>query len=281
MAFFCLGSLLFSRPPRSPQAGTPHQVPAPAIIAALAWLLLGTASQLSPGEPSIPNSSSPDVAAAQAASPLKLLTAMAIEGLISTAILAFTYLSDRLLPPVAIESCPPAPVPLDDTPDESPSPVVEAVKQNRNPPPDFATAIGSGFRVGLAALIPVNVIAILLSLMQVKHETHLLLEMATSMDGTMFRIVIAFIAVVLAPVKEELLFRVILQGWLVDRIGKAGIVGASLIFAMIHGAENGVMLIPLALMLGVLYERTRSYPAVVAAHATFNGANLLMQFYLL
>lgn len=84
-------------------------------------------------------------------------------------------------------------------------------------------------------------------------------------------------AVVLAPLIEELLFRVILLGWLKTQTTSAHAVGiSSLAFAFIHGPLDGAALLPLALLLGNLYDRQQRYLSVVIAHAFFNLWNITL-----
>jgi len=87
-------------------------------------------------------------------------------------------------------------------------------------------------------------------------------------------------AVLLAPLLEELLYRVILQGWLETRIGPGRAIPlVAALFAAVHfepGRPDALPLLPLALVLGYLYWRRHSYPAVVAAHALFNAVNICL-----
>lgn len=86
-------------------------------------------------------------------------------------------------------------------------------------------------------------------------------------------------AAVVAPVFEELLFRVVLQGWLSERLSPgAAIMIAALVFAGVHGFPDSLALIPLALILGYLYHQRHSYLTVVTTHALFNGTMLLLSF---
>ncbi len=78
-------------------------------------------------------------------------------------------------------------------------------------------------------------------------------------------------AVILAPLLEELLFRVILLGWLKSKLASNHAVGiSSLVFAFIHGPLDGAALLPLALLLGTLYDRQQRFLSVFVAHAMFN-----------
>lgn len=86
---------------------------------------------------------------------------------------------------------------------------------------------------------------------------------------------LAFTAVVVAPLSEELLFRVTLQGWLTSRMDPSkGVTIVSVLFAAIHGWRDGLALLPLAFVLGYIYERRNDFVAVVVTHGLFNAANL-------
>lgn len=82
-------------------------------------------------------------------------------------------------------------------------------------------------------------------------------------------------AIVCAPLAEELVYRVILQGWLSSRTGPAAAIGtSSALFSLAHGWPDLVPLFALALILGYVFHRTRSYVAVVVMHLLFNAFNL-------
>jgi membrane protease YdiL (CAAX protease family) len=84
-------------------------------------------------------------------------------------------------------------------------------------------------------------------------------------------------AVILAPLFEELVFRVILQSWLTTRIGAgAGLLAASVVFAGVHGFPDSLSLFPLAIVLGAAWQLTRRYWVIVTAHAAFNGVMLVL-----
>lgn len=78
-----------------------------------------------------------------------------------------------------------------------------------------------------------------------------------------------------APLYEELMFRVMLQGTLEKSWSPAVSNGlSSALFAALHGWDFAPIF-ALSLVLGYLHSRTRSYFAVVWMHALFNGFNLL------
>jgi membrane protease YdiL (CAAX protease family) len=113
--------------------------------------------------------------------------------------------------------------------------------------------------------------------------------------------------VIVAPIVEELLFRVVLQGWLerlmndlprgnhqiatvegdVDSIGEPqptttrswpAIMASSAIFAAMHyrdGSADPVPLFFLAVVLGYLYQQTHRIWPSIALHAALNGTSLL------
>jgi membrane protease YdiL (CAAX protease family) len=88
---------------------------------------------------------------------------------------------------------------------------------------------------------------------------------------------IAVSVVVLAPLAEELTYRVLLQGWCQSHFSPwAAIVFSALIFSIVHQMPDCIPLFPLALVLGFVYYRTRSYVAVVVLHALFNATNLTL-----
>lgn len=90
---------------------------------------------------------------------------------------------------------------------------------------------------------------------------------------------IALSVVVVAPLVEELLYRVVLQGYLETRNPHLAVMVSSLVFAGVHsldGRPDALPLFPLALTLGFIYQQRHSYPAVVLLHALFNGLNLLL-----
>ena len=86
--------------------------------------------------------------------------------------------------------------------------------------------------------------------------------------------------VVFAPLAEELMFRVVLQGWLEQHLPPWAAIGISATaFALIHtspGRPDSIPLWPLAVVLGVVYYRRHSLPAVMLLHGLFNGVMLAL-----
>jgi membrane protease YdiL (CAAX protease family) len=90
----------------------------------------------------------------------------------------------------------------------------------------------------------------------------------------------AIVAVVVAPISEELLFRGFLQPALGRWTGRwmAIVLGAAF-FAVAHMDLYAVpALLVLGIALGYVYDRTRSLAAPVALHMAFNGMTLISVF---
>lgn len=113
--------------------------------------------------------------------------------------------------------------------------------------------------------------------LRTEERAHSVLRMLSAAPSWETWIWASVSAVVFAPIVEELLFRVILQSWLVQQLGLGwGLAIASVLFAAVHTFPDSLALIPLALMFGYLYHRRFSYLAVVIAHALFNGTMLVL-----
>lgn len=88
---------------------------------------------------------------------------------------------------------------------------------------------------------------------------------------------IALAVLVSAPLAEELMYRVVLQSALRQRFSAGVSIGiSSVLFCLVHGWLDGIALLPLALLLGYLYERRHSFLAIVVTHSLFNAWNLWM-----
>lgn len=134
---------------------------------------------------------------------------------------------------------------------------------------------GAGF---VASLVPVFAVSLSVQFFKFRPEgpQHQFLKSLDQQPGSATIAWIVVSAGILAPVAEELLYRVIVQGWLESRIGAApAIVAVALLFSSVHGFD-ALPLVPLALILGYVYHRRHSYPAVVVLHAAFNLTNLAL-----
>jgi uncharacterized protein len=94
------------------------------------------------------------------------------------------------------------------------------------------------------------------------------------------RLSLALLALLLAPLLEEIFFR----GILYPAIKQAGFPrlafwGVSIAFACVHfNVSTFIPLLVLALLLTLLYERTDNLLAPISAHALFNGLNFALLY---
>jgi membrane protease YdiL (CAAX protease family) len=131
----------------------------------------------------------------------------------------------------------------------------------------------------LASLAPV----FLVTIVQAQHDLrgpddkHLFFKILDSSSGSGIVAWIVFAVVVVAPVTEELTYRVLLQGWAQGQMRPwQAILFSSTVFAVAHDGYDRLPLLPLAVILGYVYWRRRSYLAVVVLHSLFNAANLAL-----
>lgn len=129
----------------------------------------------------------------------------------------------------------------------------------------------------MAALVPVLLVILLSSPLRGDDKLHPFLKLLEEQLSVTDLSLIFLTAAVLAPIKEELLFRVILQPFLQGFLPPAAAIGVvALVFAAVHGLPDALAIVPLALILGYVFHRTRSFLAVVTLHALFNSYNLVL-----
>ncbi|MDZ4683455.1 MAG: type II CAAX endopeptidase family protein [Planctomycetaceae bacterium] len=134
-----------------------------------------------------------------------------------------------------------------------------------------------GLGTFFAAVLPTFAALLALSPFRSRETQHQLLQLLGRSPDVVTLAGLAVAVVVIAPLAEELLFRVTLQGWLTERLGSnLAVPLIALVFAGVHGWRDGLALIPLALLLGHVYDRRQDFFAVVIAHGAFNGANLVL-----
>jgi hypothetical protein len=131
----------------------------------------------------------------------------------------------------------------------------------------------------LAALLPVFAMQGLTFLIGLRTaedpKQHQMLQFLQEQPGMATFVWLLISVVILAPLAEELVFRVIVQGWLATRLPPAGaIVTTAVLFSAVHDWPDALSLFPLALILGYVYHRSNSYWAVVVLHLLFNATNL-------
>lgn len=92
------------------------------------------------------------------------------------------------------------------------------------------------------------------------------------------QLTVVLLAVVVAPIAEELIFRGYLYGVLRKYTGRlSAILLSSLLFAAIHlHAPSFAGLFILAVVLALVYERTGSLWAPIAMHAVFNAVSVFL-----
>jgi membrane protease YdiL (CAAX protease family) len=111
-----------------------------------------------------------------------------------------------------------------------------------------------------------------------KPEAQTAVQLLQEAGGWPAQLLLAAIAIVLAPIAEEIIFR----GILYPTIRQAGFPraawwGPSLFFAAIHlHLPSFLPLLLLALVLTWLYEQTDNLLAAIAAHSLFNAFNFAM-----
>lgn len=139
--------------------------------------------------------------------------------------------------------------------------------------------------VMLAAYFPTMLLrVILVALMQgitgEEAPSNPLLEMITGGAGGGLLAMIIFLGIVMAPLAEELQFRVVLLGGMLQTTSRRyALAVSSITFALLHGFPDGLALLPLAFALGYAYERRQSYLTVVLVHFLFNSLNLGIAFF--
>lgn len=131
----------------------------------------------------------------------------------------------------------------------------------------------------LASILPIFVATTWQQLLdwRTPDDKHLLFKVLTTSGEPGAVPWIVVLAALVAPIAEELLYRVLLQGWVQSHMeAPVAIVFSSFVFVLQHAPYDWLPLIPLALILGYVYNRRRSILAVVVLHALFNGVMLAL-----
>lgn len=137
--------------------------------------------------------------------------------------------------------------------------------------------VSDGLETSHASFLPVLLLLWATAYWRQPAGKNPLLRMLEQDNGLLTLAWVLIAAVICAPLLEELLFRVILLGWLKTKTSSTHAIGiSSIAFAMVHGPLDGAALLPLALLLGSLYDRRHSYLSVVIAHAFFNLWNIAL-----
>ncbi len=129
----------------------------------------------------------------------------------------------------------------------------------------------------LAAYVPTVILKVLLAYMLPESKSHPFLEMIRDGIDPVMILGLGFMAVIVAPLTEELLYRVTIFGGLAQqRMHMVGMIVSSVIFAFAHGFPDSIALLPLAFVLAYTYSRRRSYRTVVLVHFLFNLFNMVL-----
>lgn len=128
----------------------------------------------------------------------------------------------------------------------------------------------------LLALVPTIVTRLFVLSLMPEPKSHPFIEMMQ--EGgltTQVLMLLMLIATIAAPIVEELLYRVVVLGGLLNRRSKWVAIGvSSVLFSFAHGFPDCISLLPLAVILGYTYVQRRSYRTVVLVHLIFNGFNM-------
>jgi len=136
----------------------------------------------------------------------------------------------------------------------------------------------AGRALGLVVFPLLMLAAALNALMQYEHP---IVDFLDSNHGSAAAALVVISAVVVAPLTEEFFFRRVLQGWLEKHFAdEAGVAVAlpAIAFASAHAGQGLAFLplFPLALVLGLIAERTGSIVPSVLLHAMFNAVSVFL-----
>jgi hypothetical protein len=146
----------------------------------------------------------------------------------------------------------------------------------RTTPREALADFGAGVWGLVLCILPVTLAAALVQSRRAEHP-HELLKFLQNHPDFAAAAWVTISAVILAPLFEEMVFRVILQATLEKYLRPPwAIVVAALTFAAVHQGYDKVPIFALALILGYVYHCRRSLLATGTLHALFNGSNLLM-----
>jgi len=149
----------------------------------------------------------------------------------------------------------------------------------------LAPRLGRALLLGLLVILGILPVALSLQhlsfqVMELVHlhpEVQSPVQMLQTTDTLPMKLLLGFMAVLVAPVAEELVFRGVIYPT-VKQLGfpKLALWGTSILFAAVH--LNLVIFLPLtflAIVLALLYEATDNLLAPIFAHGVFNFVNFL------
>ena len=141
----------------------------------------------------------------------------------------------------------------------------------------FLTELRFATEVFLVAFLPTVILRIVMVLILNDATSHPFLEMLSDGANWDIMLLIVLMAVIVAPLAEELEYRVVVLGGL-EQMGfrTGGWVIASVLFSLAHGFPDCIALLPLSFLLGYTYLQRRSYRTVAMVHFLFNGFNMMI-----
>jgi membrane protease YdiL (CAAX protease family) len=137
-----------------------------------------------------------------------------------------------------------------------------------------------------ALLLAAKVSDVLLDYFDLPTEHQNLVGMFVNADSGWLLAIMILLAVIMAPLAEELVFRAGIFRYLRSRIPRwLALVGSALLFASLHvnwktyeGLNSLLPLVVLAVMFSLAYERTGSIGTSIVAHALFNLNTIMLIF---
>jgi membrane protease YdiL (CAAX protease family) len=135
-------------------------------------------------------------------------------------------------------------------------------------------------------LLSANLWEVLLKALKLPTEKQSMIAMFANADSPLLLALMILLAVVIAPLTEELVFRAGLFRFLRGRVPRwVALAGPGLIFASLHvnwssleGLTSLAPLVVLAVMFSLAYEYTGSICTPIVAHALFNLNTVLLIF---
>jgi uncharacterized protein len=134
-----------------------------------------------------------------------------------------------------------------------------------------------GQQIFLLAMAPTVTLLIVSIPFRSEETQHQHLQLLTHHPSLGIVVAIVLTACLFAPLCEELVFRVCLQGALSAATTPAiGVGTVAVVFCLVHGWRDAFVLLPLGLLLGVMYDRRGRYWELVAGHGLFNALNIAL-----
>ena len=128
----------------------------------------------------------------------------------------------------------------------------------------------------LMALGPTLLTRLIVVSFMAKPKSHAFIEMIE--DGGLsvqLLVLLMLVATIAAPLVEELLYRVVVLGGLLNRRPPwVAMMASSVLFCFAHGFPDCISLLPLSVILGYTYVQRRSYRTVMLVHLIFNAFNM-------